>query len=143
MATSLGCGSSSSSDDAAKFVGAWTFDSGSVPAMCPPPLPSATLQLTGLVETITKVDTTHIKVEAGSGCSVNFSVSGSTAMAASGQTCIFNTQAFGEVSVAISTWTLSLSGATLSQTITGSAFGACTASGSGTATQHAGDGGAG
>jgi hypothetical protein len=141
-----GCGSSSS-DDAAKFVGTWTFDSGSVAATCPAPLPSLSVPLMSLTETITRTDATHVKLEAGgASCAITFMVSGMTATAAAGQTCVLNTPTLPvpTVSVVISTWTLMLSGTALSQSIAGTALGACATAGSGSATQHpATDGGAG
>ena|SRR5215471_10245312 len=141
------CGSSSS-DDASKFVGTWTFDSGTITATCSNGLPGGSFPIAGLSGMITKVDNTHIRLTANSSCIINFTVSGATATAPSGQSCTLPTPTLGPQEIAISSWTMTLTGtgagATMSASISGTALaGLCTASGSGSLSQHSGtDGGA-
>jgi len=140
------CGSSSSSDDASKFVGVWTFDSGTITATCSGGLPGGSFPLTGLTGTITRTDNTHIRLTANASCVIDFTVSGSTAMVVTSppQSCTLNTPTLGPQQIAINMWTMTLTGTTMSATISGTALaGVCTASGSGSLSQHGGtDGGA-
>lgn len=123
----FGCGSSSTTGDpAAAFAGAWTFGSGTLQPMCTP-LTIAPFDLTGDTMTIVRVDPTHVSTMlTGSGvmCDVNFTVAGSTATAVSGQTCVV-TVASGTttipVTININTWTLNVTGDTLSMSMAGSA----------------------
>jgi hypothetical protein len=143
-----GCGGSSSSsgDVAASFVGTWTFDTGQANANCGA-LGNQTIPLAGLSGAITRTDNTHIQLNANSACIINFSVSGSTATAASGQSCSLPVPGLGVQPIAITMWTMTLSGSMLTATISGTAVGTspplCTAMGGGTLTMHPpSDGGA-
>src|SRR5450631_1709691 len=117
----FGCGSSSTTGDpAAAFAGAWTFGSGTLQPMCTP-LTIAPFDLMGDTMTIVRVDPTHVSTMlTGSGvmCDVNFTV------AVSGQTCVV-TVASGTttipVTININTWTLNVTGDTLSMSMAGSA----------------------
>ena len=150
----FGCGSSSSSGDpAANFAGTWTFGSGSIDATCNIAIPS--FPLTGDTMTITRVDPTHVAVMLmGNGlmCSPNFTVTGSTATATSGQTCsVTTTVAAMSVTalITINSWSLNVSGDTLTNSMSGTATAASgvvscttvTADGMATRTSDGGTGG--
>ena len=118
----FGCGSSSSTGDpAAAFAGAWTFGSGSIQPMCN--ISGITpFDLTGDTLTVIRVDATHVATTlTGTGvmCDVNFTVSGTCVVTA--PVTIGGTQMNIPVNIIISTWTLSLSGDTLSMAMTGTA----------------------
>src|SRR5262252_4715004 len=73
-------------DQTAKFVGPWTFSSGSLMPMCPiAGVP--TFNLMGLNVTFQKVDNATISLMLNTGCAVKFTVSGNKATAPSGQSC--------------------------------------------------------
>jgi len=136
--TPLACGGSSSSDVATPFVGDWTFDTGMVNATCTGGLPNGMFPLAGLTGTITRVNNTQIMLTANASCVINFNVSGTTATAASGQTCTLNTPTLGPQQIDITSWTLTMSGATLATSIMGTAVGGlCNAAGTGTLSKHA------
>jgi hypothetical protein len=144
----LGCGSSSingggGGDPAAAVAGSWTFTSGSIQPMCN--LTIAAVDLTGDTMTIVRVDSTHVTTSLmGNGlmCNVNFTVSGTTATATAGQTCVV-TVPVGTTSTAvvidISSWTLTISGDTLTNAMAGTATAAgiltCTPTADGMATR--------
>ncbi len=141
----FGCGSSSSTGDpAAAFAGAWTFGSGTLQPMCTP-LTIAPFDLTGDTLNIVRVDPTHVSTTlTGSGvmCDVNFTVTGMTATAVSGQTCVVTIASGGTnipVTIDISSWTLTVSGDTLSMSMNGTASAAgiltCTPTATGNATR--------
>jgi hypothetical protein len=145
MALAVGACSSTSSGGggADNFVGTWTYDSSSMlmPMNCSllgtaiPPI-----SLSGQMLQITKIDGSHISAALGSACNVHFTVSGTTATADSGQTCNI-TYMIVTFTLNISSWTLTLNGATLTSTESGSApiGGAmCTATGNGTLTGQGG-----
>ena len=151
----FGCGSSSiSGDPAAAFAGAWTFGSGSIQPMCN--LAGITpFDLTGDTLNVTRVDATHVATMlTGTGvmCDVNFTVTGSTATATSGQTCVVSApvtiggvQMNIAVTINISAWTLNVSGDTLTMSMSGSASAeggllTCTPTADGTATRPPGGG---
>jgi hypothetical protein len=127
----FGCGSSSiAGDPAANFVGSWTFGSGSIQPMCNlAGIPA--VDLTGDTMTITRVDPTHVATMlTGTGvmCDVNFTVTGSTATATSGQTCVVTAPVtIGgvmmniPVTIDISSWTLNVSGDTINIAMSGTA----------------------
>jgi hypothetical protein len=152
-----GCGSSGSGggDATAHFVGTWTYSSGSIEPNCniqgiPP------FDLTGDTMTVTKVNGNTVATTLkGTGvmCNVNFTVSGDVATAVAGQSCaVSTTVTIGTpmtiaVNIMITTWTLTVSGNTLSMAMTGTASAeggvlTCTPTASGTASKPA-DGGAG
>lgn len=151
-----GCGSSGSGGDAtAPFVGSWTYSSGSIQPNCniqgiPP------FDLTGDTMTVTKVNGNTVATSLkGNGvmCNINFTVSGDVATAVAGQTCaVSTTVTIGTpmtiaVNIMITTWTLTVSGDTLSMAMTGTASAeggvlTCNPTASGTASKPA-DAGAG
>ncbi len=146
----LGCGSSgggAGGDPAAAFAGTWTFNSGSIMPACTGAT-IAPVDLTGLSTVLTRKDGTHVGLVSTSGivCNVTFNVSGSTATAASGQTCTLDVGNVGglnvgTVTVSISSWTLSLSGDTLTSTMNGTAsvvIVSCTPTSSGTLSRSGG-----
>jgi hypothetical protein len=144
----LGCGSSGGGGNAAPFVGMWTYSSGTLtPMMCSilgttiPPR-----DLSGDTVTISMgTDSSHLQFVEGTACTINFSVSGTTATAAAGQSCTITVMGVAAV-LNVSAWTLTLTGDTISTTFSGSAQigGAnCTASGSGTLQRNSTDGAAG
>jgi hypothetical protein len=111
-----GCGSSSSSDAAAKFTGAWAFNPGT--ATCT--TGAISFPVTGLAVTITESDSMHIALSAGSGCTINFSVSGATATAASGQSCTLQFSGVSQT-ITVSSWTLMLAGDQITNNASGTA----------------------
>jgi hypothetical protein len=158
----VGCGSSTGGkaptdggDQTAPFVGAWGFMSGSFQTDCTPAIPS--FDLTGDVMNVTKDDGTHIVAMFGAPnlmCFVKCTVDGDVANAEPGQTCGFDeTVSVGgstptpvSISVALSTWTLSVSGDVMNLTSTGTGNAdnviLCSPVAVGTATRSA-DGGSG
>jgi hypothetical protein len=150
----LGCSSNSVSTNnnpTAAFTGSWTFGSGSIQPVCSG-ITISPFNLTGDTMTITKVDDTHVATMlTGTGvmCDVNFTVSGTTATAESGQSCLVTVNAgtLGTVPVTINiqTWTLNVSGNSLTIAMTGTATAAgllsCAPTADGMATRAA-DGGA-
>ena len=139
----FGCGSSSiTGDPAANFAGTWTFGSGSIQPMCTPDVSGISpVDLTGDILSIVRVDPTHVSTSlTGSGvmCDVNFTVTGTTATAVSGQTCVV-TASNVTVTVDISAWTLTVSGDMLSMAMNGTATAAgilsCTPTANGMATR--------
>jgi hypothetical protein len=110
-----GCGSSSKSDDAAKFAGSWTFNPGT--ATCSSGLSFA---ITGLAVTIAKVDAANIILAAGADCSITFKVGGGTATADAGQSCTLATPA-GAQTIMVSSWTLVIAGDQITNTAAGTA----------------------
>jgi hypothetical protein len=143
-----GCGGGGSGADVATpFVGAWTFDTGNVDAMCGAGIGDQMLPLAGLSGTITKDDNSHITFTANPSCIIKFSVSGQTAsvITSPAPSCSIPTQSFGTPLISISTWTFTLSGSTLATSFSGTvSLGiSCPTTGSGTLTMHAAtDGGA-
>jgi hypothetical protein len=148
----FGCGSSSiAGDPAAAFAGNWTFGSGSIQPMCNISGISP-VDLTGDTLDVVRVDSTHVSTSlTGSGimCDVNFTVTGTTATAASGQSCVVMVPVGTmnvSVTINISAWTLTVSGDMLSMAMNGTATAAgilsCTPTADGMATR-ASDGGTG
>ena len=69
------------------FVGDWSFMSGSIMPMCPASLNVSDIPLQGNTATITKIDTSHVRVLIATAdvmCNVMFSISGSTAANSAG-----------------------------------------------------------
>ncbi len=150
----LGCGSSSiAGDPAAAFAGNWTFGSGSIDATCNISIPS--FALTGDTLTVTRVDPTHVATNLqGNGltCDVNFTVTGTTATASTGQTCTVMTTVSGAsvtALITVSSWSLTVSGDMLTNSMSGTATAAgglvsctsVTADGAATRASDAGTGG--
>ena len=149
----FGCGSSSiAGDPATNFAGNWTFGSGSIQPMCNIAGISP-VDLTGDTLSIIRVDPTHVSTSlTGSGlmCNVDFTVTGTTATAANGSSCLVNVPVSGTnvpVSIVITSWTLTVSGDTLSMAMKGTATAAnilsCTPTADGMATRASDDGGTG
>jgi hypothetical protein len=136
--TAPACGSPA--NRTADFVGPWTFSSGVLTPVCT--LSSVMLQplsLQGLPVTFTKVDDSTISLETGTaGCTVLFSVSGGTATAKPGQTCMLDVPTLGPTSVGITSWTLTLSGDQIQSMLSGAVV-ICTASGAGVLVRGGGD----
>lgn len=144
----LGCGSSSGGGNAAPFVGMWTYSSGTLtPMSCSilgMTIPAQ--DLTGNTVTISMgADSSHLQFSAGTACTINFSVSGMVATAASGQPCTFTVQGVA-AQINVTSWTMTITGDTISTSFSGSApigGASCTASGSGTLQRNASDASAG
>lgn len=140
----LGCGSGSGGGNAAPFVGMWTYGNGTLTPMNCSILGTTIPQvdLTGDTVTITMgSDSSHLQFSAGTACTINFSVSGTVATAAAGQTCTIPVMGINAV-INVSAWTLTLTGGTISTAFSGSApIGgtSCTASGSGTLDRNTSD----
>jgi hypothetical protein len=115
-------------DQTAKFVGPWTFSSGALMPMCKAITGVPTFNLAGLNVTFDKVDNSTISLTLNTGCVVKFKVSGSKATAEAGQMCALDLPTLGPVSVGIQTWTLTLTGDHIDNTIAGVAL-VCTATG--------------
>jgi hypothetical protein len=133
--------SSSSGSNADAFVGTWTFTSGTItPMNCSlggtsvPPV-----DLTGSQLVVTKVDDSHVTAMLSSTCAPTFSTSGSTATVASNQSCGVMTSGL-TVTVAISSWTMSVTGDSMTTSMSGSVglLAGCTVSGTGMLTKPAG-----
>ena len=145
----FGCGSSSiTGDPAAAFAGTWTFGSGSIDPMCSG-VTIAPVDLTGDTMTIVRVDSTHVSTTlTGTGvmCDVNFTVTDKVATAVTGQTCVVTVPVATTsttVIIHISSWTLNVSGDTLSMSMAGTATASilnCTPTASGNATRPPGGG---
>jgi hypothetical protein len=123
----IGCGSSGTGtgggDPAAAFAGNWTFSTGSIVPACTG-VQIANVDLTGVPVMLTHTDTTHVSLVSTTGitCDVKFNVSGTTATAAAGQSCMIDAGAtLGQVTVNITSWTLTLSGSTLTSNMNGTA----------------------
>lgn len=142
-AVAVSCGGSGGGgDDTAKFVGAWTFQSGELAPMC---LGStlAPFELTGLPVTFAMVDVSTISLTINPQCSVKFTVSGSHATAPAGQMCTLDLGgSLGTQPIMITKWTLALSGDQIDNDIAGSAS-ICTAAGTAVLARGASDAGAG
>jgi hypothetical protein len=125
LAPSCGGGGANQTD---KFVGPWTFASGTLVPMCPiAGVPN--FNLMGLPVTFQKVDASTISLMLNAGCIVSFKVSGNKATVEAKQTCSLDTgSALGTVSVAITTWSLTLTGDHIDSSLSGTAS-FCTAMG--------------
>jgi hypothetical protein len=111
MMASLAACSSGGGDDAAKFVGPWTFASAQLAATCPAPFPTpAPFNLKGLSVSISRVNNGAIDLVAGTAakCTVHFNVSGNKATASPvDQLCKLDVGgALGEQTLTVKTWTL-------------------------------------
>jgi hypothetical protein len=127
LAVAPSCGGGGG-DQTAKFVGAWTFTSGSLTPVClVPGVPP--FDLTGLNVTFTKIDDSTISLMINAFCDVHFHVSGNSATAVANQTCSLDLGgALMMQTVNVTKWTLSLSGDHIDNVIAGSVA-ICTASG--------------
>jgi hypothetical protein len=144
VTAAVGC-SSGGSDDAAKFAGPWTFESGQLAATCPAIITAPDpFPLAGLGVSITKVNGGSFELSAGSTgkCKVRFNVSGSKATAVTNppQSCILEVGSFGEQTLGVTAWTLEVDGDRLKSTTMGTVL-VCSLSGSGVLVRGAPDGG--
>jgi hypothetical protein len=99
--------------------------------------------LTGLNVTFAKVDDSTISLTANAGCVVHFHVSGNQATVAASQTCALDVGgALGMQSIAITKWTLTLSGDHMDADIAGTAS-ICTAAGTAVLVKGVSDAGVG
>jgi hypothetical protein len=134
------CGSSGGGN-ADAFVGTWTFSSGTLtPMNCSLGGNSVPSQdLTGAQLVVTKIDASHVSAMLSSTCAPAFSTSGSTATVEANQTC--GVAASGiTVSVAISSWTMNVTGDTMTTSMNGSVglLPGCTVAGTGHLTKQGG-----
>jgi hypothetical protein len=137
------CGGNSG-DQTTSFVGPWTFSSGTLTPNCPILGASAppNFDLAGLNVTFAKVDDTTIRLTLNVSCVVNFNVSGGKGTVAANQACALDVPKLGMVSVAITSWTLTLTNDHIDCTIAGSAeSNLCTAIGTATLVRGTTDGG--
>ena len=88
-----------------RFVGTWSY-AGAINPNCQDYAP---IDLTGDTVTIVAPDSSHLVVDLGGFCTVNFGVDGSTANAAANQSCTFDIPGFGPASILIKKWTLTIS----------------------------------
>jgi len=130
-----GTGGGTGTDPSATFVGSWTFDSGSVTPMCTG-VTVAAISLTGNAVTITEIDASHINFAFSNSelsCSVDFTVSGTTATAEAAQTCTITVMGVS-TTFKVTAWTLMESGGTIAMSVNGTAKVSvvnCTPSGTG------------
>jgi hypothetical protein len=116
-----------------KFVGSWVY-AGAIDPNCQG---IAAVDLTGDAVTITAPDSSHISVELAGYCTVAFDVDGFTATASSGQKCTFDIPSLGPQAIAITKWTLTITGDdVITSDFTGSIL-ICFPTGSGTLTRQA------
>jgi hypothetical protein len=135
------CGGGSAAPQTDSFVGPWTFTSGMLTPACGGGVTVPPFPLAGLSVVFTKVDDSTISLTAGTaGCTVKFTVSGSTATAAAGQTCTLDVAIAAGMPIMINKWTLKLSGDQIDSDISGAVL-ICTATGTGTLTRGAPDAG--
>jgi hypothetical protein len=126
-------------DPAAAFAGNWTFQDGSVMPACSGVI-LGDIALSGDTASVTRIDGGHVAIaisDAQLTCHINFTVSESTATADAGQTCAINVMGT-MVPVAITAWTMTLSGSSISMSMSGTANAfivSCTPSGTGTLVQ--------
>ena len=152
-AVSLWAGACSSSGAATdKFMGTWTFDSGTITGTTACMLPNP-VDLKGETLTLVKGMTSDLvsTLQSAFGtCTLNLDVSGSVASAVAGQSCAFTvTTGLGPIMVtfSVSSWTVTTTDG-MSMTTAATAIGqglasSCTLTLSGAGTKHSGDAGAG
>jgi hypothetical protein len=145
---SVGSCSSSSNGATDKFIGDWTFDSGMLSANCNG-LPPFSSSLAGNTLTLikgTKSDLSSTLTSSMGTCTLDLTVTGTTASADSGQSCTFNVSALGQtvpVTVNINSWTVTTTdGVTMTTaamaTGSGGLANGCPVTLNGSATKHAG-----
>ena len=136
-ALAIGAMACNSKSGAEKFVGSWTY-AGAINPNCQG---IAAVDLTGDAVTITKSDSSHIRVELAGYCTVAFDVDAFTASASAGQSCTFDIPGYGAATIGITKWTLTFTGDdVLTSDFTGSIL-ICIPTGTGTLTRQ-GDAGA-
>jgi hypothetical protein len=143
LGAAASCSSGSGAPQTDGFVGAWTFTSGMITPNCGAGLTVPPFSLAGLPVVFTKLDDSTIQLQTGNaGCMVKFKVSGATASAEAGSTCMLDVGgALGPQNISINTWTLALSGDRIDSNLSGGVI-VCTAMGSGVLMRGAGDAGA-
>jgi hypothetical protein len=142
----LGCGSSSGGGgNGGPFIGTWTYATPSTltPSNCSflgQPIPP--IDLSGDTVTITAgASASQIDFVQGTACTIKFNVSGTTATATSGQSCTLQVSGTS-AQLMVSSWTLMLSGDTLTAGFSGSAAiggPSCIASGAGSLAKNTPD----
>jgi hypothetical protein len=132
------CSSSSGAKNTDNFVGTWTYQSGTLNGACPG-LPAMMNTLTGQTFTLEKGTTSDLLFTLGT-CQVKLTVSGTTASADPGQSCMYTLPTFGAVNVMITSWTNeTTNGQSMTTNASGTAqvVGNCTVTLNGTATKTA------
>jgi hypothetical protein len=135
-----GGGGSDSGDPASAFAGTWVFKDGAVTPSCSGVTVAGQIDLTGNTAAVTRTDAHHIALAFSNAeltCGINFTVSGSTATADASQACTISVMG-ATVPVAIKSWTMALSGSSISMSMSGTAsvfIVSCTPSGTGTLVQ--------
>jgi hypothetical protein len=125
----LGASCGGGGDQTTKFVGPWTFASGSLTPSCLIAANLPNFNLTGQNVTFTKVDDSTLSLMLNAGCVIKFHASGNSATVVAGQMCTLDLgPPLGMQSISITTWTLSLVGEHIDNTIVGTAS-VCTAMG--------------
>jgi hypothetical protein len=127
-----GCGDEDATPMTDAFVGSWTY-AGMLTPNCGA-VPADPVDLTGSAVVITKTGDRSLQIVLGGTCTVNFSVEGSTATSLPGQSCTFEVPSLGPQSVQITSWTLTLDGAAVDSSFSGSVV-ICTITGDGTLTR--------
>jgi hypothetical protein len=147
-----GC-SSSSNGATDKFLGNWTFETGTLSAACTglPPFSSSLIGETVTLMKGTSSDLASTLTTSMGTCMLKLTVSGTMATADAGQSCTFNVTAGGltvPVTVNINSWTVTTTdGMTMTTNATATGSGGladgCPVTLGGSATKHAGDASAG
>jgi hypothetical protein len=127
-----GCGDEDGSPMTDAFAGSWIYG-GALAPNCGA-VPAEPVDLTGSSVVITKTGESSLQIVLGGTCTVNFSVSGSTASALPNQNCTFEVPSLGPQSVLITGWTLTLGGNSIASSFSGSVL-ICTITGDGTLTR--------
>jgi hypothetical protein len=132
LALTMSLSACSEKGGADKFVGTWTY-AGAIDPNC---MNIAAIDLTGDTVTITATDSSHVRVDLAGYCMVNCSVDGFTATAESGQSCSFPIPGLGNQTIAITKWTLTMTGEnSLTSDFTGAIL-ICAPTGTGTLTRQ-------
>ncbi len=139
------CSSSTNNND--KFMGTWTFDSGSITGT--PGCMGVNVDLTGETLTLIKGTTSDLvsTLQSAFGtCTLSLDVSGNVASAVAGQSCMFTSSGLA-LKFDVSSWTVTTANGasmTTAATATGEGIAAsCTLTLSGAGTKHAADAGTG
>jgi hypothetical protein len=132
LAAAPSCGGGSPAPQTEKFVGAWTFQSGMLTPMCGALAAGVMpVSLVGLPVTLAQLDSTTLSLTLNASCVIHLQVSGATATVAAAQTCTLDVAGLGPTAVDITTWTLTLTGDHIDNTIAGNVAGFCSATGVG------------
>jgi hypothetical protein len=137
MACLTGCG-----NDAADFVGTWTFGTGSTVVISCPGQPTSTVPIQSTTLTITEVSSTRISSMDLTGCDLEYDVSGDTASLPANASCtvtgtLSGTQSFTSGTLTLNTATTMTAAASGSFLATGAPpAGACPLTLAGTLTKN-------